>query len=748
MREKRKILLLGGTGAMGVYLVPELLRMGYQVYITSRSRHLSNERDVIYLLGDAKDDDFLGQLLETRYDAIVDFMVYTTKQFRSRYQWLLDSTPHYLFLSSYRVYGDSHGAPITENSVRLLDSVDDPDYLSTDEYGLTKARQENLLFASGRRNWTILRPAITYSKERFQLGTMEAHEFLQRMLNGKTVIFPRQMLDKKATMSWAGDVAKLIARMILNEQAFGEAFTVSTSEHHTWREIMHCYERMLHTRIKIVDLAVYEGIIGRPYQIRYDRMLDRVIDNSKALRVTGMRQEDFMPLWDGLKIELTNFAKNPQYRGYNQSREKKMDAVTYSRVDNFVKKWKIRLKRAKELYRKKQLLPKIVSKIFLLPGLRKLRTPAKKVLRVCRERRVLTTIRRKCSENIRGVVRKAKIRRYDGAIITLTGAYNYGSIIQRWALQNFLKKNGLKFKLLDLPFMSHMGKNVGDRTLTQNFIDRCLDTEPFEPQFAKKYKSFIVGSDQVWRDFFNDWNKFGVFFLNFMDGVKKKGKWIGYAVSFGYDRWAGPYTKPDQKKRISQYVGKFDAVSVREKSGVPMVRELGKDAVQVLDPTLLCDAAEYSAIVDGSAYAQVPTAELFYYILDLDEQKQSLIDTAAKQLGLRAGGIYLSNRQPLEAPEVWLKGFRDAKFVITDSFHGMVFSIINRKQFCVFTNAKRGTARMAELLSLLGLEDRLIFPDDTDLAKFCEPIHWEAVGKKLDVLRKRSEEWLLKNLQR
>ncbi|MCF2653183.1 NAD-dependent epimerase/dehydratase family protein [Anaeromassilibacillus senegalensis] len=326
MQEEKKILMLGGTGAMGVYLAPEMIKLGYHVYLTSRKEHKSTE-NITYITGNAKDKSFLDTLLKQRYDCIVDFMIYKTEEFRERYLDLLNSTAHYVFLSSYRVYGDNHGAPITEESPRLLDSVQDEEYLATDEYGLTKARQENILRASGRNNWTIIRPAITYSKDRFQLGTMEAQDFVKRALEGKTVIIPEQMLEKQATLSWAGDVAKMMSRIILNEKAMGEVYTVSTAEHHTWKEIMELYIELLGMHVKIVDLSVYQSVFGGPYQIKYDRMLDRVVDNSKVLEVTGMSQEELLPLKDGLRMELNNFVNNPTYRAFNAGRDKKLDAL-------------------------------------------------------------------------------------------------------------------------------------------------------------------------------------------------------------------------------------------------------------------------------------------------------------------------------------------------------------------------------------------------------------------------------------
>ncbi len=327
MDTRKKILMLGGTGAMGMYLAPEMIKLGYQVYITSRKEHESTE-DMIYITGNAKDMAFMRPVLEQKFDCIVDFMIYSTEEFQDRYIQLLDSTPHYVFLSSYRVYGDNHGKPITEESPRLLDSVDDAEYLATDEYGLKKARQENILRASGRKNWTIIRPAITYSKDRFQLGTMEAQDFVKRALEGKTVIFPEQMLQKQATLSWAGDVGKMMSRMILNEKTMGETYTVATAEHHTWKEVMEIYQELLGMKVKLVDLSVYQNIFGGPYQIKYDRMLDRIVDNSKVLEVTGMTQEELMPLKDGLKMELDNFSKNPSYRAFNAGRDKKLDVLT------------------------------------------------------------------------------------------------------------------------------------------------------------------------------------------------------------------------------------------------------------------------------------------------------------------------------------------------------------------------------------------------------------------------------------
>lgn len=208
-----KILILGGTGAMGVYLLERLKQTEHEVYVTSRSGH-PDEGNIHYIEGNAKDDDFLLPLLANGYDCIIDFMVYSTFEFVDRYKQLLAAAKQYIFLSSYRVYADNGLEPITEESPLLLDVVKDAKYRKTDEYALTKARQEKLLRESGSGNYTIVRPSVTFSKLRFQLGTLEAGVLIHRMLQKRPVVFARDILKKQAAFSWAGDVAEMIECLI------------------------------------------------------------------------------------------------------------------------------------------------------------------------------------------------------------------------------------------------------------------------------------------------------------------------------------------------------------------------------------------------------------------------------------------------------------------------------------------------------------------------------------------------------
>lgn len=304
----RKILLLGGTGAIGVYLCKYLAQEpDTQLYISSRSSK-TDQGNIHYLQGNAKDLRFLQDtILRIKPDAIVDFMVWNTKQFAEVCPLLLKNAAHYLFLSSYRVFAEQN--PLTEHSPRWLDVCKDETYLKTDEYALTKARQENILRQSGQKNWTILRPSITYSTNRFQFGCLEANTFCLRSFQGLPVIMPKEMLDKQTTLTWAGDTACLIEKLIFNAQAYGEDFNLATAEHHTWREIAGYYQEILGMRVQEISLTQYINVVGSSWQTRYDRMLNRTLDNSKVLAVTGTNQSQFMPLKKGLQQELSHFIK-------------------------------------------------------------------------------------------------------------------------------------------------------------------------------------------------------------------------------------------------------------------------------------------------------------------------------------------------------------------------------------------------------------------------------------------------------
>ena len=307
----KKVLVLGGTGAMGSYLVPKLVEEGYTVDVVSLDDIVSGSPNLQYIKANAKDKAVLGELLSKRYDGIVDFMIYNTREIPEYLPLLLGNTDHYIYLSSYRVFADEEH-PIVESSPRLLDVSKDELLLNSDDYCIYKARGENFLRGSKYRNWTIIRPAITYSHKRCQLITLERQHLLPYIRSGKPIPLYAAALTVQGTMSWAGNVAEMQKRLLFNEKAICEDFNVTTSEHHTWGEIADYYGDIFGLKYKATDEMTYllvrgdyseSNWQGPTWQLRYDRMFDRVMDNRKILAATGMKQSELMPLYDGLKLE-------------------------------------------------------------------------------------------------------------------------------------------------------------------------------------------------------------------------------------------------------------------------------------------------------------------------------------------------------------------------------------------------------------------------------------------------------------
>lgn len=309
----RQALLLGGTGAMGRYLAQELVAANWDVTITSRGHHQDSER-VRYALGNAKDVAFLEGLLGAcRWDVVVDFMVWTTEEFEARVSSLLSSTNRYVYLSSYRVFANAD--TIVEDSPKLLDVCADEEYLATDEYALAKARQEGVLRSSGQENWTIVRPTVTYAPGRFQLGTLETGSWLARtLLTGRVTPLPAEILDRQTTMTWGGDVARMLARLVDNEAACGEDYNVCTSRHRTWREVAGVYARHVPLKVREVSLDAFMSGPENKWQIMYDRTFDRVMDNSKVLAATGLAEDDLIPLEEGLGRDLASYVESGGFR--------------------------------------------------------------------------------------------------------------------------------------------------------------------------------------------------------------------------------------------------------------------------------------------------------------------------------------------------------------------------------------------------------------------------------------------------
>ena len=304
---RKKVLVLGSTGAMGQYIVPYLADMGYDVTAVSLDDEKPCRENVVCVKGNAKDRDFLVSLLSKKFDGVVDFMIYGNHDFKDYYKLFLENTGHYIFLSSCRVYANEE-VPVKETSPRLLDVSLDEKLLASNDYCIYKAKSENTLLLSDYKNWTIVRPATTFSKMRYQLVSLEAKDTVGRALAGKKVVLPIQAKNTPATLSWAGDVSMMIAKLLFNESAKREIFNVCSAEHRTWGEIAEYYRDITGLEAVWVDKEDYLKILDpnmgftTRWQLEYARMFDRITDNSKVLKATGMKQEKLTSLFDALKM--------------------------------------------------------------------------------------------------------------------------------------------------------------------------------------------------------------------------------------------------------------------------------------------------------------------------------------------------------------------------------------------------------------------------------------------------------------
>lgn len=347
-------------------------------------------------------------------------------------------------------------------------------------------------------------------------------------------------------------------------------------------------------------------------------------------------------------------------------------------------------------------------------------------------------------------------------IYTLPFKENFGGILQAFALQEVLKNYGHQVMFLNrrkerknriLEVLVWMKWRLSECILYKIHFFQTIPffgVIPFKNKYLnvssiffkedkivdfcqhKSFDGYIVGSDQIWRYGFAPDIKDS--FLSFTKGIKAIK--ISYAASFGTDDWNYPL---NIQRECADLVREFNMVTVREDSGVELCQKyLNCNASSVLDPTLLIDHKVYEKVINESAV--IHHQGIFCYILDRDEYKQNIIDKVKSVLKKEVFYMNTSvtlgcclrslvKRTYMTIPQ-WLVSFKDADFIITDSFHGTVFSIIFKKPFATIGNSERGLARFQSLLSKFGLQNRLIrkLEDIEDLLK--NDICWSQVERK------------------
>lgn len=349
----------------------------------------------------------------------------------------------------------------------------------------------------------------------------------------------------------------------------------------------------------------------------------------------------------------------------------------------------------------------------------------------------------------------ANRRKYDIGYVGWWDSENYGSALTCFAINRTLKNMGYSVLMLEHPgIRPGKAENSYGIQFARHFYDisKITDEKDFS-RFNDVCDSFVVGSDQLWNWWCNKDMGFGYFFLNFVNKDHRK---IAYATSFGSD-WS---SYPENVRiRVSYYLSRFDAVSVREKSGVQLCeRDFNRKAEWVMDPVFLCDMDSYKEVIALSNKKETEPY-LFAYILDPTEDKLNAVKhvAKAKHLAYRIAVDGLGNKaeaiaQLRDDPNIisnlriedWLYYISNSEYVIADSFHGFCFSIIFKKQVIAYVNAHRGKARFDTIASAAGLE-KFVIESSSQIGErglLEAEIDYSQVDAMLAPIIERSRAWL------
>lgn len=357
--------------------------------------------------------------------------------------------------------------------------------------------------------------------------------------------------------------------------------------------------------------------------------------------------------------------------------------------------------------------------------------------------------------------------------ITCHDVYNVGASLQAYALAEYLKELGHDIEIInykpeylftykltgvgnsryDYPILRELyqlaklpGRIKNKYGKRKKEFDRF--TKKYLPVTEKKFTSnedlkknlpkadvYFAGSDQIWNTIFNN-GKDPAFYLDF---APKSAVKASYAASFATED-----ILEEWKVRVQQWLKKLDYISVRESSGVEIVKKLGIERVQqVVDPVFLLDSGKWEILEK-----KVNNTEPYILIYDFDNNQK--IYDFAKNLAKKNGWkIYslLKNKEcdrsfENEGPESFLWLVHHAEFVISNSFHATAFSIIFQKQFVVFERLEKINTRMQDLVINLEIEKCLNNNDKKDIYI----INYKSVNKKVEKMIKQSKDYILEVL--
>lgn len=361
------------------------------------------------------------------------------------------------------------------------------------------------------------------------------------------------------------------------------------------------------------------------------------------------------------------------------------------------------------------------------------------------------------------------------AVITLHRVYNYGSALQAYATQSILEKMGYDVQIIDyiteqrtkrkilfsiptdegkssfkkyiyimmksisillkeLTFGSFVRKNLH---LSKKYIS--VDDLIKNPPVADVY---MTGSDQTWNSDYNE-GVDGGFFLSF---APEKAKRISFVSSFGKKE-----LDPNEIEKTREYINRYFALSVREDAAKGILAKLGReDAVQLIDPTLQISKDEWNKLAKKRLVKEPYLVLMLLY--NEDNHATEYARKIADEMHLKLIKLSWELKKPRQidklfthrGPSVFLSLFSNADFIVTNSFHGLAFSINFQKQFIVIPRSEYNS-RIESLLDVTGLQRRMIRSSD-ELNEYGNIINYKEVEKKIELEREKAKEFLLKCL--
>lgn len=368
-------------------------------------------------------------------------------------------------------------------------------------------------------------------------------------------------------------------------------------------------------------------------------------------------------------------------------------------------------------------------------------------------------------------------------LLSIHSAHNYGSVLQAFALQETLKRYSPNIEMInyrpgyfekmykifspkiyhDYPGFINKLLHLGWRTVMirrrikkakkfEKFISANMNlTRPFKTHESLRllknaYDTVVVGSDQVWNTDITEGFD-GAYFLDFVSDDTRR---VSYAASIARET-ISPAHGMDYRNALA----KFSAVSVREGYTRDTLRGLLKREVAVsIDPTFLLDRNVWENFAEKSDLNAGNSEYIFVYALQDNPELVKIVNSLSEKLGLKVISISKKRRfknetiYPDAGPEDFLALIKNAKFVVTNSFHGAAFSIIFEKQNCIVPHLRIG-GRMVDLLGKLNLQERVMTKyEDEKLAELVkDDLNYQDINKIIERERKKADEYLARALR-